>query len=215
MSENVEVGKFTLESLTTGMYEQPLIVYREYLQNAADSLEEALRAHVITERDMRVTISIDSGERVIEVFDNGIGIKAELAGAILLSIGSSRKTHTVSRGFRGIGRLGGISYCDRLEFETTAFDEPIGTKVVFDCAKLKALMFPGESSDMSMQEVVSSSSHLESFSASAEEHYFIVRMIGVDERTRLLDEEAVACYLSQTAPLAYSPYFWLFTTTSG
>lgn len=133
MSENVEVGKFTLESLTTGMYEQPLIVYREYLQNAADSLEEALRAHVITERDMRVTISIDSGERVIEVFDNGIGIKSELAGAILLSIGSSRKTHTVSRGFRGIGRLGGISYCDRLEFETTAFDEPKQLRLVCSC----------------------------------------------------------------------------------
>ena len=32
----VEVGKFTLESLTTGMYSDPRIVYREYIQNSVD-----------------------------------------------------------------------------------------------------------------------------------------------------------------------------------
>lgn len=212
MSANVEVGKFTLESLTTGMYEQPLIVYREYLQNAADALEDALRQNIISERDMSVTIRIDSAERTIEVYDNGSGINAESAGAVLLSIGSSQKEHTLSRGFRGIGCLGEISYCDRLEFETTAFDEMIGTKVVFDCAKLKALMLPGESTNMSMQDVVSQSSSLHSFEALPEEHYFIVRMIGVDERTNLLDEEAVSTYLSQTAPVAYSPYFSMLSS---
>lgn len=212
MSVAVEVGKFTLESLTTGMYEQPLIVYREYLQNAADALEEALRQKILAERDMNVTISIDSVERVIEVFDNGVGIDSKQAGAVLLSIGSSQKTHTVSRGFRGIGRLGGISYCDRLEFETTAFDDSFGTRVVFDCSKLKALMLPGESTSISMQEVVSQSSSLETFDAAPEDHYFIVRMVGVDERTKLLDEDSVSNYLSQTAPVAYSPYFSMLSS---
>ena len=42
MSEmNIEVGKFTLESLTTGMYSDPMIVYREYIQNSVDALEFA------------------------------------------------------------------------------------------------------------------------------------------------------------------------------
>ena len=39
---NVEIGKYTLESLTTGMYSDPKIVYREYIQNSVDSLEEAV-----------------------------------------------------------------------------------------------------------------------------------------------------------------------------
>ena len=41
-NENVQVGKYTLESLTTGMYSDPKIVYREYIQNSVDSLENAV-----------------------------------------------------------------------------------------------------------------------------------------------------------------------------
>ena len=39
---DVSVGKFTLESLTTGMYSDARIVYREYIQNSVDSLENAV-----------------------------------------------------------------------------------------------------------------------------------------------------------------------------
>ena len=212
MRTTVEVGKFTLESLTTGMYEQPLIVYREYIQNAADSLEEAVRQNILKERDMNVIINIDTTDRNIEIYDNGVGISSDIAQSVLLSIGSSQKTHTISRGFRGIGRLGGISYCERLEFETTAFDDAIGVKVVFDCTKLKALMLPGESTNLSMQEVVSLSSGIETFDVALEDHYFSVRMCGVDERTGLLDEAIVTNYLSQTAPVAYSPYFSMLSS---
>lgn len=34
MAENIQVGKYTLESLTTGMYSDPKIIYREYIQIA-------------------------------------------------------------------------------------------------------------------------------------------------------------------------------------
>ena len=43
----VEVGKFTLESLTTGMYSDPRIVYREYIQNSVDSIEVAIEENII------------------------------------------------------------------------------------------------------------------------------------------------------------------------
>lgn len=36
--ETVQVGKYTLESLTTGMYSDPKIVYREYIQNSVRRL---------------------------------------------------------------------------------------------------------------------------------------------------------------------------------
>ena len=65
----MEIGKFTLESLTTGMYEQPLIIYREYLQNAADSLEDAVRNHLLSDREMRVDVKINTIDRSIEIFD--------------------------------------------------------------------------------------------------------------------------------------------------
>ena len=42
---DVSIGKFTLESLTTGMYSDARIVFREYIQNAVDALEE-LRTYI-------------------------------------------------------------------------------------------------------------------------------------------------------------------------
>ena len=41
MADVIQVGKYTLESLTTGMYSDPKIIYREYIQNSVDSLENA------------------------------------------------------------------------------------------------------------------------------------------------------------------------------
>ena len=52
--ENVQVGKYTLESLTTGMYSDPKIVYREYIQNAVDSLETAVAQNLIEPQGMRI-----------------------------------------------------------------------------------------------------------------------------------------------------------------
>ena len=43
---DIEIGKFTLESLTTGMYTDPEIVYREYIQNSVDALDEAVEKGV-------------------------------------------------------------------------------------------------------------------------------------------------------------------------
>ena len=35
---DIKIGKFTLETLTTGMYDSPKDIYREYIQNAVDSI---------------------------------------------------------------------------------------------------------------------------------------------------------------------------------
>ena len=42
MEHQLLIGKFTLESLTSGLSVSPLDLYREYVQNAADSSDEAL-----------------------------------------------------------------------------------------------------------------------------------------------------------------------------
>ena len=44
---DVSIEKFTLESLTTGMYSDARIVFREYIQNAVDALEEAISKKII------------------------------------------------------------------------------------------------------------------------------------------------------------------------
>ena len=38
----ITIGKYTLESLTTGMYIDPLILFREYIQNSSDAIDDAI-----------------------------------------------------------------------------------------------------------------------------------------------------------------------------
>lgn len=44
---DISIGKFTLESLTTGMYSEPESCYREYIQNAVDSLDSAIEQGIL------------------------------------------------------------------------------------------------------------------------------------------------------------------------
>ena len=76
MQKEIQVGKYTLESLTTGMYSNPKIVYREYIQNSVDSLENAVSKNIIEKQSMRIDIIIDEENSVIRVRDNGMGISS-------------------------------------------------------------------------------------------------------------------------------------------
>jgi len=67
MQKEIQVGKYTLESLTTGMYSNPKIVYREYIQNSVDSLENAVSKNIIEKQSMRIDIIIDEENSVISV----------------------------------------------------------------------------------------------------------------------------------------------------
>ena len=62
----IEIGKFTLESLTTGMYNDPEIVYREYIQNAVDSFDNAVEQKIMTADDCRIEIIVDAEHTNIE-----------------------------------------------------------------------------------------------------------------------------------------------------
>ena len=48
MRQELIIGKYTLESLTNGMYASPLDLYREYIQNAVDSFDEAIDTRIET-----------------------------------------------------------------------------------------------------------------------------------------------------------------------
>ena len=70
----VEVGKFTLESLTTGMYSDPRIVYREYIQNSVDSIENAVAEGVMLNEEAKIKVFVDAENGCISIVDNGAAI---------------------------------------------------------------------------------------------------------------------------------------------
>ena len=174
--ETVQVGKYTLESLTTGMYSDPKIVYREYIQNSVDSLENAVSLGLLEPQSMRIDIVVNAEESYISIKDNGTGIPAESAAQTLMNVGSSKKRNSNNRGFRGIGRLGGMSYCDTLVFTTSAENEAVKTMISFDCKKLRRLLVPGEYEDMSLSAVLEEITTVETLPEKLEKHYLCVEM---------------------------------------
>lgn len=204
----IEIGKFTLESLTTGMYSEPESCYREYIQNAVDSLDTALAEGIMQVEDFRIEIIVDGPRREISIRDNGTGIKKDAVRKTLLDIGNSTKLHTTNRGFRGIGRLGGLSYCKKLSFCTTALGENEKALITFDCEKLKALLVPGQSAEHNLQSVIEAVTDLKIMQEQTSAHYFIVKLEDVDDISSLLDLETVKDYVSQIAPIPYRDRFY-------
>ena len=150
----ISVGKFTLESLTTGMYNEPETCFREYIQNAVDSIDMAVEQGLLQQSESRIEIIVDRRRREISIKDNGTGISSVSARKTLLDIGNSLKLHTVNRGFRGIGRLGGLSYCKKMSFCTSLQGEDVKTIVTFNCEQLKQLLVPGQGDELTLQNVI-------------------------------------------------------------
>lgn len=204
----IEIGKFTLESLTTGMYSDPASCYREYIQNAVDSLDTALAQGIMQADQFRIEIIVDGSRQEISIRDNGTGVQKDLVRKTLLDIGNSTKLHTTNRGFRGIGRLGGLSYCNKLSFCTTALGENEKTLITFDCEKLKALLVPGQNTKHNLQSVIEAVTEIKVMEEQPSAHYFIVKMEEVDDISSLLDLETVKDYISQVAPVPFRERFY-------
>ena len=212
MSEVIQVGKYTLESLTTGMYSDPKIIYREYIQNSVDSLEIAFQSGLLELNGMRIDIIVDSENAYISIRDNGTGIDSINAVQTLMNIGNSQKRHSNNRGFRGIGRLGGMSYCGKLVFTTSAKGEDIKTIVEFDCKKLRQLLVPGANEEMDLATVLSSVTQVRHEEEKVDRHYFFVELFEVSGFSDLLNIEIAKSYISQVAPLPYKSRSFVYTS---
>lgn len=205
--DDVRVGKDVIEILTSGMYVSPLSVYREYVQNSADSIDQVEEAAGAPSG--RVALEIDHAARSVVIRDDGGGIPADKVGDVLLAVGGSRKRGTAARGFRGVGRLSGLAYCRQIEFVTKAKGDDRISRVVWDCRKLRELVSGNNGSD-DLRTAMSGAVSISTESVAHDEpSFFEVRMSDV-ARLRsdlLLNERLIADYLAQVAPVPFSPQF--------
>jgi molecular chaperone HtpG len=208
--EVIRVGADIVELLTSGMYVSPITIFREYVQNAADAIDLARSAGLLTPRERgKVQIEIDHPNRSVTIRDNGAGLPAAQAADVLLAIGGSAKRGTTARGFRGVGRLSGLAYCRELTFRTKAAGEPVETVVTWDALALRKSIASAPSAT-DVREVVASSVFVESSPAvDLNAHFFEVTLYGVIRHRQdlLINEHAIAHYLSQVAPVPFSPEF--------
>ena len=65
------IGAQVLESLTSGMYDNPLMIYREYVQNSVDAIDVAVATGRMKAGTGRVNILISGKDRSVTVFTPG------------------------------------------------------------------------------------------------------------------------------------------------
>lgn len=196
-------GKYLLEILTKGMYSNPMHIYREYIQNASDSIDKAVNSGIVSASDAAIHIDINNEKRTIIIYDNGIGIKNNVAQSKLLSVGASDKDGIHERGFRGIGRLGGLAYASQVQFVTSASGENVKTVMTCDCDRLQQLLQKSNNETSDIMETFRAISDFRLESEQVDKHYFEVHLIGVPEDSGLLDVTSAVQYLAETAPIDF------------
>jgi Histidine kinase-, DNA gyrase B-, and HSP90-like ATPase len=198
-----------LEILTIAMYEEPLVIYRELAQNAADAIDEGRRCGLLGAGDGEITVTVGRNDRTVTVRDDGPGIPNAVFAERMSAIGNSAKRDGDYRGFRGIGRLAGLGYCQRLVFTSRAAGEPYVNEAAWDGAIVRELFLHGKGialDDGIRQALKLTRRPVEETDAP---HFFEVRL----EKVIRLSDDRLACaypigqHLSQNAPLEYHPAF--------
>lgn len=197
-----------LETLTSALYEDPIILFREYVQNSLDAYnDEVNNDKAKAMDDFSVNIKIDQDNSNIEIIDNGYGIREEEFRTKMRLIGESDKKKIEDQiGFRGIGRLSAMPLCKQLVFE----NKPKGTakRLIFtwDGEKFNDLLNKGEDIDATLDQITNNSR--EDHDGDIDEHYFKVKINGYQEAIkdilRSINFEDRLCTL---LPLRYSPKF--------
>lgn len=211
LPDRPRIGKYILDSLSIGMYNHPLTLIREYIQNSTDAIDEYRRLYKPQRYDPKIEINIDGKLRTMTIRDNGAGIPATKAWNILHDLGNSNKRLNRDRGFRGIGRLGGLGYCDRLIFLTKYENEAIVTSSEWDCRQLRQLMRADNKYDT--HDVLSAIINFDQnrYEGAKEAHYFEVKMIGLSSsRDMLLNIPLIRKYISEVAPVPFDKKVFSF-----
>lgn len=201
------IGKNVIENLTTAMYEDLRIIYREYIQNSADSIDTAVRDGIITRDEAKIDIEINSRKRYVSVTDNAAGIPSAQFVKIMSSIADSTKDRGEDKGFRGIGRLGGISSCETLVFSCSAPGETVVSICKWNAKHVREILVD-KTQNPSAAELVDMVTEFSQSECDASSHFFKVELIGIEKTSEeLLQKDKVVDYLRAVAPIPYATGF--------
>ncbi len=214
MTQTPKIGAFVLETLTTGMYTNPLDTLREFIQNAADSIRAAEEKGLVARGEGRIEVRLDQKTNTLAVRDNGVGVPQADVYNRLMNIGMSAKRIETDAGFRGIGRLAGIAYCKTLHFHTTSATEAVVSTVEIDCEGLRKAISPAMRQTEELANVVARNSKTGQEHNKADSHFFEVVMEGLTNTVSdlFLSWDKIESYLCQVAPIEYDAQHFIFAT---
>ena len=205
--DDPKIGKHVLDLLTTGMYKEPRLIYREYIQNSADQIDLLSPDEKADASRCIITIDIDRIASRVKVMDTATGVPAKDFKARLLNVADSWKDPLKDKGFRGIGRLAGLAYCHKLIFETSAKGEKIVSRMEMDGDEMRKIL-RDKKDKCSASELIKRISTITQNEGDIPEYkcYFQVTLEGVIPGVGggLLEVDDVRDLLGQIAPIDFS-----------
>ena len=201
------IGKHILSTLTIGMYQDPRMIYREYIQNSADQIDTLTVDELTDKLRQTIVIDIDPKKRIVEIKDQATGIPASEFRERLLNVADSHKDPSKNKGFRGIGRLAGLNYCQKLIFEASAKGETTVSRLEMDGREMIRILHDTEDHSLA-GDVIKKISKV-TFAKDAEKEYncyfkVILEDVRTDVGKQLLDIDSVKEFVAQIAPVPFS-----------
>lgn len=205
MAHQTKIGKHLIEMLMFNLYADNRVIYREYVQNASDSIQLAIKQGILTPEDAHITVHIEMGKISIE--DNGTGISVNDSERILKDIANSQKDESQAGRF-GIGRLSGGGYCRTLIFETTQKGENQKSVLSFNVDNIRQIINDPDHQP-SASEIIDENTTFRVENEDADLHYFKVTLKGVlpEYANIICNEQLVTDYLREVAPIKFEASF--------
>ena len=195
------IGSDLLRLVTSGIHTAPLSIYREYIQNAADSI-----AAFGAPDAGKVEINIDPAGRRVVIRDNGLGLSRGQALRELTPVANSAKRVGVDRGFRGIGRLSGLTFGDSVIFRTRQQDDEPVISVRWDGAGLRKKV----TTNLSVEQLIAECVSVETVSGGEwPARFFEVEINGIARFAAgsILNAKVVRDYIGEICPVPFVPDF--------
>lgn len=206
----IRMGLRLLETLTSALYDDPIILFREYVQNSVDAYNRAVDEDSSSAFDgFFVDINIDKKNRIITIVDNGYGIPVDEFKDRMTSIGASDKSDSPNQiGFRGIGRLSAMPFCEKLLFT----NKPVGTNQLYQFAWSGSTFHDllNKESETELSDAIDqiSSETVIAYQGDASIHFFKVEIHKYnDEIADLIAQSDFIRRLEMMLPLKYRPDF--------
>ena len=210
MIKNIYVGRNLLETLTSALYESPIILFREYVQNSLDAYNESQKKGYAPIENFSVDISIDKKTRTIKIRDNGYGIESKVAfEKDMLSFGDSRKSDKSQFiGFRGIGRISAVPFCEKLTFINKASGQEKKNICEWKGETFKQLINNDYKDTKSFEDVIKRIVAVWDEDGSIDEHFFEVVIENyTKEVEEVIENKNFEVNLRKLLPLKYDSEF--------
>lgn len=205
-----KTDKHLLDQLMFSLYPEPKTIYREYIQNATDSILEAELSGILTPNEGHITVDINDNKQEVKICDNGKGLSQNEAETILKDISvSTKREKDYTAGYFGIGKFVGAGYCQQMTFRTTTKGENVISVLTFDVIQIRQIL-DDPSINMSPNEVIDTCTTFSTEKKDKlDDHFFevILSQIRPEYVNLLLSEELIKDYLVQIAPIDFKAPF--------